>query len=116
MTIFISVISDELSRAKEFAKKIMNVDSGKVKVADTSDGMTIFSDSVRCRATVIIENHEGTTRYHKIYVDELSEKSIKIFNESYRGKIIPIYLDNTYVRLDVNNQIEVLNFDELLKV
>ena len=114
MRMLVTVLSDDLIKAKEFANFLMSSESD-INKRDTKYEMSIYSNRIHCRALTPKQLSRGM-RHNKFYIDSKTDISDEIYNSLIMAKILPIFLGKSSLHLKIENPIEVVDFDSYLKV
>ncbi len=113
MKMLLTVLSDDIEKAKEFAKFLMSSDS-ITNVRDLKNEMTIDSNRIHCRVLTPKQLSRGM-RHNKFYIDTNTAIQDEIFNTLIRAKILPVFLGRSIINLKIENPIEFVDFDEYLR-
>lgn len=113
MQMLITVLSDDIVKAKEFANFLMSSEN-IFNIKDTKDEMSIYSNRIHCRVLTPKQLSRGM-RHNKFYIDSNTTIPEEIYHTLIMPKVLPVFLGKTILKLEIKNPIEVIDFDEYIQ-
>ena len=108
--ITITVLSDDIDKSKRFARYLAG-DTFFETVRETKEELLLKHNDTIIRTFKPNMGQRGF-RHNKLYVDSASPSVVEMTLEMFWYKILPLYLPNGRVRLEIKKPVEFLDFDK----